>query len=205
MLPGGKTTKPSTFTGRTARAFLVAKAFVMRKLIAPDLDCLAAHRVYPSKRTVGKEIRHCTSHGREELPKILVDQSWLRRCPMALSDQLATQAVPSGRARGVQARSSHPEMTGHHRNTLGCAEHFLPGVRRYGDGRTTVRDTIIMIVHVLGKRRSCACYGCLSAWRCLSSVPCVRTHCARSIMYCLRACSSYSYGEVSRWWWVGPS
>ena len=61
---------------------------------------------------------------------------------MALSDQLATQAVPSGRARGVQARSSHPEMTGHHLNTLGCAEHFLPGVRRYGDGRTTVRDTL---------------------------------------------------------------
>jgi hypothetical protein len=149
---GWQDNKLSTFTSRTARGFLVEKAFVMRTIkFAHDLDCLAARRVYPSKRTVGKEIRHCTSHGREELPKILVDQSWLRRCPMALSDQLATQAVPSGRARGVQARSSHPEMTGHHRNTLGCAEHFLPGVRRYGDGRTTVRDTIIMIVHVLGK------------------------------------------------------
>jgi hypothetical protein len=106
---------------------------------------------------------------RSALAQILVDQSWLGRLPMALPDQLATLAVlladkrhlevpaESDRVQGVghelhpRAFRSHPEMTGHRRNTLGCAEHFLPGVRRYGDGRTTVRDTIIMIVHVLGK------------------------------------------------------
>jgi hypothetical protein len=147
MLPGGKTTKPSTFTSRTARGFLVEKAFVMRTInFAHDLDCLAARRVYPSKRTVGKEIRQCTSHGREELPNILVGQYWPGRSLKALSDQLAKQAVlladarhldvpaESKRVPGVghelhpQAFRSHPEMTGHRRNTLRCAEHFLPGV-----------------------------------------------------------------------------
>ncbi len=63
-----------------------------------------------SKKTVGKVIRQCTSHGREGLPfaKILVDQSWLGCFPMALPDQLATLAVQS-RSRH-RARAPSPSI-----------------------------------------------------------------------------------------------
>ena len=183
------------------------KAFVMRTInFAHDLDCLAARRVYPSKRTVGKEIRQCTSHGREELPKILVGQYWPGRSPKALSDQLAKQAVlladarhldvpaESKRVPGVghelhpQAFRPHPEMTGHRRNTLRCAEHFLRAsarannkLRRYGDGRTTVWDTIIiMIVHVLKGKTEIVCVLRLPFCMALFLVRALRTHAPRA-------------------------
>ena len=78
---------------------------------------------------------------------------------MALPDQLATLAVlladkrhlevpaESNRVQGIghelhpRAFRSHPEMTGHHRNTLRCAEHFLPGVSSSQQQATKYMET----------------------------------------------------------------
>ena len=76
----------------------------------------------------------------------LENQFWLGRFPIALPDQLATQAVLLANKRHLEvpaesdlihgighelhprAFRSHPETSGHHQNTLRCAEHRLPSV-----------------------------------------------------------------------------
>jgi hypothetical protein len=165
---------------------------------------------------------------RSSLPKILVDQSWLGCFPMALPDQLATLAVlltdkihlevpaESNRVQGIgpelhpRAFRSHPDITGHHRNTLRCAEHFLPGV---SSSQRQATQILRRTKNSHGHNNDCArakwengdhmraTYGCLSAWRLSSSVHRECMHRAR--MYC-RSGSSYCYREISRNWWVGP-
>ena len=141
---------------------------------------------------------------RSSLAKILVDQSWLGCFPMALPDQLATLAVlladkrhlevpaESDRVQGVghelhpRAFRSHPEMTGHRRNTLRCAEHFLPGVSSSQQQATKIwRRTKssyehIMIVQVLRGKTNVVCVLRLHFCMAFVVVRAVRTHAPRA-------------------------
>ena len=126
-----------TFSCRNARGFLVAMAFMMRKFNCPRpwLSCRPSRLPIEENGWQGHPAMYKSWSGRVadlRFRTSLKTLSWLGRFPMALPDQLATQAVlladtrhlevpaESDRVQGVghelhpRALCSRPDATGHH-------------------------------------------------------------------------------------------